>query len=138
MNHAAEFRRCLLELDVPGVLRLWQHVAPHLPQPATHDEALVTLHTARLAMTTLADTARQYSKAWLAERQTSTIVRAVGIAVGFADEADPAQRSRAGEIRQVMEGAVLDALAAGVDLETEAAEVSRRMQAARRGVVGRR
>jgi len=26
--HAAEFRRCLVDLDVNGIIKLWEHVAP--------------------------------------------------------------------------------------------------------------
>lgn len=67
MQHAAEFRRCLLEMDVAGIMRLWRHVSPHLPQPSSAD-ALVQLHIARCEAKRLPVKAKDYSKAWLAEQ----------------------------------------------------------------------
>ena len=39
MNHAAEFRRCLEDLDVKGIQKLWKHVQPNLPQPKNDRDA---------------------------------------------------------------------------------------------------
>lgn len=68
LAHAAEFRRCLIELDVRGIMRLWAHVSPHLHQPANEREALYTLHLARSNAQSLPLKARQYSHKWLLER----------------------------------------------------------------------
>lgn len=68
LAHAAEFRRCLLELDAKGVMRLWRHVSPHLAQPKTETEALYTLHMARSGAQSVPDRLRQYSDRWLRER----------------------------------------------------------------------
>lgn len=67
-KHGAEFRRCLLELDVVGVMRLWAHVAPHLGQPATPMEALYALHMARTGAKSIPLAQRLYSQRWLNER----------------------------------------------------------------------
>ncbi len=66
--HAAEFRRCLLELDVVVACRLWAHVAPHLTQPANTNETLFTLHMARTEAQSIPLVERQYSHRWLKER----------------------------------------------------------------------
>lgn len=66
-NHAAEFRRCLTDLDTVGIRRLWKHVRPGLPQPKDDGEALITLHMARTAAL-LPIKLRCYSHAWLIER----------------------------------------------------------------------
>lgn len=68
MNHAAEFKRCMEELDVAAVRRLHAHVSPHLPQPKTDAEALATLHIARTQSPLLEDGLRFYSHAWLLDR----------------------------------------------------------------------
>lgn len=125
--HAAEFRRCLVELDVAGIRRLWRATAPHLPQPADDGEALETLHRARAASRTLPARLVDYSRDWLAERETRRVAHAVGIAVA----APPHRAERAEAARQAMEGAVIDAMRAGVDLATEPAEIRRRMMRAR-------
>ena len=127
MTHSAEFRRCLIDLDVPGVRRLWQHVAPHLPQPKTADETLNTMHLARSKMQTLPVEMRAYSEKWLAERRTGRIALAVGIAV----KAPPHRMSEALAKRHAMSEAVLGAVRDGVRLDTEAHEVTRRMKLAR-------
>lgn len=68
LQHAAEFRRCLEQLDVPGIRKLWAHVSPHLAQPKTDLEALTTLHIARTQAESLPLRLRQYSYKWLRER----------------------------------------------------------------------
>lgn len=67
-RHAEEFRRCLTELDVVGVRRIWAEVAPHLPQPANENETLFTLHMARTEAQSIPLNLRQYSHRWLRER----------------------------------------------------------------------
>lgn len=127
LDHAAEFRRCLETLDVAGVRRLWQYVSPHLPQPTTRDETLYTMHLARAGMKTLPEALIAYSERWLAERKTGQIVTAVGISV----IAPKRRQVQAGYMREAMSDAVMTALREGVDLDTEAHEVKRRMMIAK-------
>lgn len=68
LKHAAEFRRCLIELDVTGVRKLWAEVSPHLPQPKSIKETLFTLHMARTEAQSVPLGLRQYSHRWLRER----------------------------------------------------------------------
>ncbi len=126
MNHADEFRRCLIDLDADGIRRLWHHVSPHLPQPKSNDEALMTMHLARLQMP-LTKQQHDYSKAWLAERETGRVAMAVGISVNA-----PSHRQvQALSIRHEMSESVLLSVRDGLDLAVDAAEVSRRMMVAR-------
>jgi len=67
-RHAAEFRRCLIDLDVNGVRKLWAEVSPHLPQPSNVKETLFTLHMARTEAQSVPLRLRQYSHRWLRER----------------------------------------------------------------------
>lgn len=132
MEHSAEFLRCITELDVAGIRRLWQHVSPHLHQPKSDDEALHTLHLARVKMSDrLASNLVDYSKCWLKERETKTIAHAVGIAVGMHGQADPAKVDKLLNVRGAMEYAVVRSIQDGVHLEHEAVEVKKRMMAAR-------
>jgi len=80
MHHAAEFRRCLMEMDVDGIRRLWAHTSPHLDQVHSDKEALITLHMARAECKTLPVSMRQYSDRWLRER---------GFGSGMPDEIKP-------------------------------------------------
>lgn len=66
-KHGGEFRRCLIECDVNGIIRLWKHVAPHLPI-RSRKEALYTLHLARTEAESVPLRLRQYSDRWLRER----------------------------------------------------------------------
>jgi hypothetical protein len=68
LKHGAEFRRCLVELDVKGVMALWAHLAPKEWQCRTEAEALASLHLARTAAESVPLKARLYSHSWLAER----------------------------------------------------------------------
>src|SRR5262252_6110655 len=102
-KHSAELRRCLLACDIEGVRRLWQHVAPHLPQPESDAAALMSIHYARTQMVSLPLKARAYSHRWLidngfpsglpdalkpkAERIYPRIIDAVGIATGTRNPA---------------------------------------------------
>lgn len=128
LAHAAEFRRCLLELDVAGMRRLWRHVSPELPQPATAEECLHTMHLARLKLTGIPARARRYSEDWLFSNTTrARISHAVGIAVS----APPHRQAQALEIRHAMSEAVTLAIRDGVDIDKEAPEVRKRMMLAR-------
>lgn len=131
--HGAEFRRCLLELDVVGIRRLWKHVASHLPQPSSDDEALVMLHMARTAAQSVPERLRAYSKAWLAERERAKVANAVGISIRSPEH----RRSQAEDAKAAMADVVLSAHQAGIDLDVDAAEVSRRMTNVRRKIIGR-
>ena len=98
MDIASEMRRCLVDLDVVGVKKVWKFVAPHLPQPKTNQEALTALHAARTAAESVPFKLRAYSHRWLteqtlpsflpdrlkprAERLYPKIVDGVGISVG--------------------------------------------------------
>ena len=125
--HADEFRRCLLELDVAGVRRLHHHLFPNLRQPADDDEALHTMHLARVQAHTLPLEVRRYSQAWLDERERRTLAYAVGIAVGAPEE----RQFLADEIEEAMSTSVMNSYAAGIDLNADAPEVKRRMFFAR-------
>ncbi len=67
VRHGGEFRRCLIELDVAGIIRLWAHVAPHLPV-MTQKDALFALHLARAEAESVPIKLRRYSDRWLRER----------------------------------------------------------------------
>lgn len=66
-RYNGEFRRCLIELDVAGIIRLHRETSPHIPPPKPAD-ALISLHMARFLATTLPRKLRAYSHAWLKER----------------------------------------------------------------------
>ena len=99
----SDFLRCLEEVDVAGVRRLWQHVSPHLPQPKDDAEALATIHVARTQSEAIGFRLRAYSHRWLidrnlpsmlpdimgpkAERTYPRVVEAVGISVTAVDPA---------------------------------------------------
>jgi len=98
-EHGAEFRRCLIDLDVAAAERLWAHVNPHLPQPRDRWETLVMLHRARTEARSVPLRLRAYSHRWLcdeglpsglpdalrpvAERMYPVIATGVGISVNF-------------------------------------------------------
>lgn len=141
MSFEAEFRRCLIELDVIGACNLWFEAAPGLPQPKNNAEAIVTLHYARTQAESIPDKLRCYSHAWLCERNLPSglpdalkpkadrlyprIVKAVGIAVKALSAANEAQ---ARAIAKAMSDAVAECYADGV---TDPAVVKARMEAAR-------
>ena len=62
------FREALESLDVGLARKIWHHVMPKLPQPASDTEALIVLHAARTAAQTISFKMRAYSHAWLMER----------------------------------------------------------------------
>lgn len=132
LDHAAEFRRCLEELDAHGIRRLWYHVFPNLPQPASDEEALYTIHLARVEMKNISPAMKAYSEEWLKERAAGRVVHAVGIAVGMQHDWRNTKRAeRFLNVRGEMEHAVTIAISDGVDLGTESVEVKKRMMAAR-------
>ena len=135
-------RQCLEECDVRALLRLWAHVSPHLPAPASEGEALAALHMARTAAETILFSHRAYSHKWLldrglpsqlpehlkpeAERRVERVAPAVGISVNVRNEF---LRPAAGEVQKAMESAVMDAEADGRLLDDQF--VSARMREAR-------
>lgn len=147
MNHAAEFRRCLEQCDVAAIRRLWAHVSPHLPQPASDTEALATIHRARTETKSIPLKLRAYSHRWLAERNLPSglpdelrpaaermyprVVEAVGISVNAKSEwLRPVARAMQG----AMSDAVMDAYAHG---KTDPVFVKARMMEARELVKAR-
>ena len=102
MQHSAEVRRCLIDCDVAQLRKLWQHVAPHLPQPETDADALVSLHFARTLASFVSFRARAYSHRWLidngwpsglpdhmkprAERLYPRVVEGVGVSVNASSK----------------------------------------------------
>jgi len=143
MNHAAAFRRCLIDLDVVGVCDLWFHVAPGLPQPRNNEEALATMHLARTQAYSIPHKLRCYSHAWLRERGLPSAlpdglrakadrmyprrVEAVGVAV----KSMSGDHERARAVERAMSDAVAECYAEGV---TDPVVVKARMDAARRGM----
>lgn len=67
MDHSAEYRRCLLEADVAGMMKVWAHTHPNHPQP-TYDEALIQLHIARVEAKSMPKRAKLYSLDFLYEQ----------------------------------------------------------------------
>jgi hypothetical protein len=73
-KHGDAFRRCLIEGDVAGVMQLFKHVAPHLPQPGNRLEGEITLHLARTAARSIPLRLRKFSDRWLRERRIGTFL----------------------------------------------------------------
>ncbi len=67
MQHADEYRRCLIEADVRGIMRVWEHTAPHLARMAPSD-AFLALHIARVEAQTIPKPLQDYSLKLLEER----------------------------------------------------------------------
>lgn len=126
IKHGAEFKRCLRDVDIKGIRRLWQHVSPHLPQPTSDDEALHTIHLARTKMPDLHPKLRAFSEQFCREREGR-----VAWGVGVSVIATPRHKDHALEVRAAMNEAVTDSIKAGVCLEHEGAEVKRRMMKAK-------
>jgi hypothetical protein len=143
---ADHFRRALEECDIATIRKLWAHVAPGMPQPATDFEALAALHHARTQAASIALKQRAWSHRWLldhdlpsglpdplkprAERLYPQVVSAVGISVNVYRSKRVAER--VGEIRQAMSDAVAGAYA---DHNTEPGFVKARMMEARNKVL---
>lgn len=120
-----DFHRCLIELDVAGVRRLWARFETE-HQPTTANEALIALHHARTRAQSVPFNMRAYSHRWLcerdlpsglpdelkpkAERVHSRIVEAVGVSVKAMSEANvPLAKA----IERAMSDAVAEAYADG-------------------------
>jgi hypothetical protein len=68
LRHGPEFQRCVRELDVDGIIKLWNHVAPAPTHVMSRKEALYSLHMARAQAESIPLHLRQYSDRWLRER----------------------------------------------------------------------
>lgn len=80
MQHSAELHRCLVDCDVVAIRKLWQHVAPHLPQSEDNADTLVSIHIARTQLGTIPFKLRAYSHRWLIDQ---------GFPSGLPDELRP-------------------------------------------------
>jgi hypothetical protein len=141
MNHDAEFRRCLVELDVIGICDLWFHVSPNLPQPKNNDETLITLHHARTQAQSISDNLRCYSHAWLLERglpsglpdrlraKADRLYPRQVEAVGVAVKSMSGDQERARAVERAMSDAVAECYADG---ERDPEIIKARMAEARR------
>jgi hypothetical protein len=141
MASASEFRAALASGDVRLVRKAAAIAFPHLPQPATDEEAEVLMHVARTETKSLPLKLRAWSHRWLterghpshlpddlrpaAERMHPVIAEGVMVAVMVQDEE---MRPFARKLEQAMSDAVADAYANG---DTAPAIVRDRMQAAR-------
>jgi hypothetical protein len=145
MNLPERFRRCLEDGDAEGLMRLWRHVNPHLPQPASVQEATVAMHHARTQAESMPMRLRAYSHRWLAdngfpsgmpdhlrpraERMYPRVVEAVGISVKARS---PEFKPVAAMIEKAMSDAVMETVADGV---RNPLLVKARMMGARRRVI---
>lgn len=124
-NHGSEFRRCLIEGDVHGIVALHKHVNPHLPEPTVAD-ALVSLHMARMECKFIPEQAKRWSRAWLLDngyqrkdgkwqrttfKEFRVFADAVGISSGFPGRPKSPFNHR---VEAVMEDSLLNSLAKGV------------------------
>lgn len=130
MKHAAEFRRCLIEIDVTGIMRLSKHVFPHVDE-MTPAKALIALHMARVKTETIPERLREYSRQWLADCAEAAMpnVGHVVEAVGIASKSNDPRFSA--EIVRAMRDALLDGVAKGI---TEAPMQKELMMKARQRV----
>lgn len=126
MDHRAELRRCLVECDVAGIRAVWVHVFPSMPQPETEEDALVSIHMARVRTESIPFRLRAYSHSWLmertypsglpdelkpkAERMYPRAVGAVGISVRTMNNQ---QTERGAALERTISDAVMDAYADG-------------------------
>jgi hypothetical protein len=140
-GHADLMRQCLEECDVVAVRKLWQYVAPEMPQPKNDAQALAMLHIARTQCEIVTFRKRAYSHCWLgdhglpsqlpdhlrpkAERMYPRTVSAVGIAVSSLSEG---MQPVADQVRGAMEEVVSHHYADGI---TDPAIIKPRMMEAR-------
>jgi len=65
--YEAEFRRCLIDADVAGMMRVWKETAPHLAQ-LNETDSLLALHMARVEAKTIPSKLKRYSIRLLEEQ----------------------------------------------------------------------
>lgn len=127
MNLHEVMRRALEEHDVLTCCRLWEVVAPGMPQPANAESATAGMHMACTMAANVALRSRAYSHRWLldhgypsqlpdnlrpkAEQMFPKVVDAIGIACGGTSELG---RAIAPIVRGAMESVVLEHYADGV------------------------
>lgn len=147
MKHSAELKRCLEQCDIAAIRRLAKHIWPHLPQPKTDGEALMSIHHARTQARNINLRLRAYSHCWLvdrglpsglpdelkpkAERMYPRVVSAVGISIGGISEIG---QMIAPIIQRSMSDAVLECYA---DNKMNPEFVKKRMQEARKNTMRR-
>lgn len=123
-GQVAAFRALLEAGDVDALRKAWSRVAPHLPQPASREQAEVVMHHARTQTASLPLRARAWSHRWLSERGLPSglpdplrpkaeriyprIAEGVGISVNFKSAW---MKPAAAEVRGAMEDAVSEAYA---------------------------
>lgn len=123
--HSAEFRRCLVEADVAGIIELWAHVAPHLANQPPR-VSLLALHIARCDAKYMPHKLKDWSIAFLADQGIQKIdgawVAGLPKPAVIAEAVGIASRSLSGHVlpfnRKVMtcmEDALLNARAKGVN-----------------------
>lgn len=126
MTAQAEFRQALMAGDVDLCARIAAETNPHLPRVSRAD-AEIQMHHARTLMASLPLRYRAYSHAWLSERGLPTGLpeslkpaaerlyprKVKGVMIGIKGEATSPFRPALIQIRQAMEGAVLEAEADG-------------------------
>lgn len=123
-EHASEFRRCLLELDLDGITKIWRHVAPHLAEQSPKD-TMISIHIARCEMKYIPKKAKTYSEAWLADLGYRKIdgkwVEGLPPPAVYADSVGISSRSASGyvlplnqKIMTYMEDALLNTMAKGI------------------------
>ena len=121
-----DVRRCLMEIDIPGIRAAWAKARPHLPQPRDDHEALICIHRARTQATSIPFRLRAYSHRWLVERGLPSglpdrqrpraeqvvpkIVDGVGVAVIAGSSLT---KPIVGMVRDAMSGAVMECYADG-------------------------
>ena len=121
MDPSSEYRRCLLEMDVVGIMRLWSVTNPNHPQPSP-DEALIQLHIARVEAKSMPRKAKLYSLDLLFERgfrlikgkwvYGEPVPEDTGISVGIATNSRiPQVRDR---LLKAMKDAYLNEVAKGI------------------------
>jgi hypothetical protein len=127
MNYREVMRRALEEHDVITCCKLWEYVAPNMPQPTTDAEAFFIMHHACTQAENVSLRSRAYSHRWLldhgyssglpdelkpkAERMYPKIVDAIGIACGSTSEA---MRPLMPHVQGAMENVVLEHYADGI------------------------
>jgi hypothetical protein len=62
------FRQALETLDAALLRKIWAHVMPNMPQPASDEDTLKSAHYARTLMDKMPFKLRAYSHQWLMER----------------------------------------------------------------------
>lgn len=127
-QHANELLRCLLELDIDGMRRLHKHLWPHFPQPKNDEDALYSMHLARLELKRIHPDAKRYSEKWLLERR-GPIAKAVGVAV--MSKSSSSTETRRKNVESAMLYSLNCSINAGLDIDADAKEVRRRMLIAR-------